>query len=562
MALCAGAVSSCEESEVSVIVYDSTGIVFNNLGYVADGVRDGWFQIVVYDRFCPYTSDLAHATKNRAIKTVTLPLDRLDDKSLKKQIFAPIGDLDKKGYGFAAYVKDAQCGVVASGCVNANLAKHRKISIRVENDQQDEPLSRCVEHEACYQGECRDNPDGVWFGKQDVIDPDKCDFELLDTGEFIHLYNGSAKKYIGPALVSTNKGFVVVYIAVGAEGEPHPRVMSWLLRSQGFPVISTYLLTDEENRDLFSLSAAAVPEGISVGGIVMTTESSSCDRAPCIRAYLLSDEGGPRIVTSVRFSGLEALPNPKAAPKSLAWNYSEKVWITGVALENRKFHVFRGNPEYEPPVDLSGWIEQEDVKDSISSLLVDSSSRAFATLAVTNAPSIRVGVSSSVFPARLLGDNHEDAIKKDTLAAGSQVSAVTVAASQHSVLAAYVTNNSSDLSWKIYPASSNEDGALTSTTLPVAPVYLDATSTNSPDTFLAAAGIAQNIFLVKLGASATHHSLSEILARADGPLLSMFKGKQLAIGRRGNQVLVTWLNAPGESGTNAGGYARFHCRSK
>lgn len=121
----------------------------------------------------------------------------------------PVGDLKKGVYAFAAVARGADCGVVASGCVEVDLAVEREI--RVPLDVLTTPTGACGAEAECSAARCVPSRDSTKLGTG-------CSLALLGAGPLGDALSSTGESVSGPAIAATADGFLVAYREVDNEG--------------------------------------------------------------------------------------------------------------------------------------------------------------------------------------------------------------------------------------------------------------------------------------------------------------------------------------------------------
>lgn len=122
-----------------------------------------------------------------------------------------IGDLDRGSYAFAAVARGEDCGVLATGCVEANVGKDD--SVRVSMTTNETPTGACGIGSACQAARCvpaNDNKDPS-VGAQ-------CSLELLGAGPLANPVGGAGTQVSAPAISATPSGFVIAYREIDPNG--------------------------------------------------------------------------------------------------------------------------------------------------------------------------------------------------------------------------------------------------------------------------------------------------------------------------------------------------------
>jgi hypothetical protein len=116
-----------------------------------------------------------------------------------------IGTLKKSSYAFAAAARGSDCGVLATGCTQADVTEARDVSITLVDTSSS--TAACVAGEACVGGRCipSSNPDDPTIGAG-------CSMQLVGAGPLgLPLELSGSDTASAPAVVVTETGFLVAY---------------------------------------------------------------------------------------------------------------------------------------------------------------------------------------------------------------------------------------------------------------------------------------------------------------------------------------------------------------
>ncbi len=125
------------------------------------------------------------------------------------------GDLDRGTYAFAAVARDVNCGVLAIGCSEVDVAKSDRISISMRAT--DSPTGACEKGSVCSAARCVPVSDN----KNPTVGAE-CSLELLGAGPLAQSL-GSETMLSAPAVAATPTGFVIAYREIDSAGS-NPRV--------------------------------------------------------------------------------------------------------------------------------------------------------------------------------------------------------------------------------------------------------------------------------------------------------------------------------------------------
>jgi hypothetical protein len=120
-----------------------------------------------------------------------------------------IGDLKKGNYAFAAVARRDDCGIIASGCVEVDVASERSVALNLEPVAQ--PTGACGGEAKCSSARCVPSPDNDKLGAG-------CSLALLGAGPLGNALSQNGEYVSGPAITATPTGFLVAYREVDNEG--------------------------------------------------------------------------------------------------------------------------------------------------------------------------------------------------------------------------------------------------------------------------------------------------------------------------------------------------------
>jgi hypothetical protein len=169
-------------------------------------------EITVFKKGCPSDADLAAGL---TLGNTDYP-PAFDGVAPKGEALPGVGDLDKGKYGFAAILRDANCGVIGFGCTEADLKSIREVRIAVrawtQPDQNKlcEPLkgNGCAAGRICDNGSCIAPTDGGSEGSGQG-----CDLTVKAAGELppLSATDGGSVQLSGPVVAASSAGFVIGY---------------------------------------------------------------------------------------------------------------------------------------------------------------------------------------------------------------------------------------------------------------------------------------------------------------------------------------------------------------
>lgn len=232
--------------------------------------RATWLEFDVFPNGCPDAQTLGTGVYSGALQTQVVPKD---------QALEPIGDLDPGSYGFAALLRDQDCGIVALGCTNADLKKIRSITIVVGPVLVgNEPGSVAACPGACNAGRCSGPgvDGGAGSGGSSGAggaggssgtggggaggsggSPGGCTFDVVGKPGALPSPIEIGATVTGPAAVSTPTGFIVGYRDLSANGMKDRTVL--------VPVGAESTSTAPIFRDLTPCAGAQVDLGVGMG---------------------------------------------------------------------------------------------------------------------------------------------------------------------------------------------------------------------------------------------------------------------------------------------------------
>jgi hypothetical protein len=156
-----------------------------------------WMEIGVLSDACPSSAQLAGGLPRSGM------LERI--AFAKGNTNPPtVGDLQRAPYAFATVARDGNCGVVATGCVVADLNKARDVSISLDATEQ--PTATCTSAESCVFGQCAPR-----LGSDNPTMGAGCSMQLVGAGPLGDPLIGGGETVTAPALAVSETGFLVAY---------------------------------------------------------------------------------------------------------------------------------------------------------------------------------------------------------------------------------------------------------------------------------------------------------------------------------------------------------------
>ncbi len=122
-----------------------------------------------------------------------------------------LGDLARASYAFAAVARGEDCGVLATGCTEANVDKTDSVKVSMTATQP--TTGACGLGSSCEAARC--------VPANDNKDPSvgaACSLELLGAGPLANPVGGAGTQVSAPAIASTPSGFVIVYREIDPGG--------------------------------------------------------------------------------------------------------------------------------------------------------------------------------------------------------------------------------------------------------------------------------------------------------------------------------------------------------
>ncbi|HVJ88421.1 MAG TPA: hypothetical protein VM580_01380, partial [Labilithrix sp.] len=111
-----------------------------------------------------------------------------------------LGTLPRARYAFAAVARDANCGVLASGCRSVDIGDADTIDIGINAVA--EPTGACTTGSVCEAAKCVPESGNVRAG---------CSLELVGAGPLLNFANDEGTVLSAPAIAPTSTGFVIAY---------------------------------------------------------------------------------------------------------------------------------------------------------------------------------------------------------------------------------------------------------------------------------------------------------------------------------------------------------------
>ncbi len=223
------------------------------------GANPTWIEIGAFPNACPAPEELAGG----------LPPSGLAGRvAYPASSPVPFGLLDTGKYGFAAIARRDDCGVVATGCSNADVAKSRSIDIALDPNGGDPDASACTTGLVCQNARCVPPTNGD--------DPNAgagCSMVLVGAGPLPESLDGGPF-VTAPAIAPlASGGFLIVY-AEYLDADGTERVTLQPIDSGGGALAPDQQVLDGHCPAQSSIDAAGLVMGTSSGLAVLS-------RPPC-----------------------------------------------------------------------------------------------------------------------------------------------------------------------------------------------------------------------------------------------------------------------------------------
>lgn len=483
-----------------------------------------------------------------------------------------VGDLPKEKFGFAAVLRDENCGVIGFGCTNADLENTKKIIVAVrawatpagKNDPSAycTPLTGggCPPAKVCSNGNCK---------KTNEDDAGGCTLSVAAGGKLpAPVVEGASVS--GPAITATDTGFVMAYRDQDT--------------STGFPRVIVYYVSDggePGNPGKFDLAGCTTKElkdGVGAtyagGGGLITTSLPNCDATKGAGAVFLpfddtgnvSNAAGPQ---NPAFNELTMGPISSVAPGAAEGDF-EVVYRTVTSQPAIERVVLTGS-EFKSGVSIVHPFGDGDYPFG----LVATSTQVRALLAP-------VGTDVQVLIGNKVGDTLDTAPSTLTLPGGGSWAALTAWSSR--VAAAVPASSGIALKVGQLGSSGGETGSPE-----IASLTVGTTSATS-----GALAVLRNHLFVAQGRAGgiTLHNLENANGTINPPAtgssggdggsseggsskpagsvdlqtnlgeatLANFGGTQMAMAAARNRVAIVWLTKPKLGDTDpTGGWALLRC---
>lgn len=178
-----------------------------------------------------------------------------------------IGDLRKGNYAFAAVARGADCGIVASGCAEVDVASESEVAITMEPVQGNP--GACGANAKCSAGRCVPSNDNETVGAG-------CSLALLGAGPLGEAFLPSSEYVSGPAIVASPGGFLIAYREAEPDGTARLTLLPIDAGGGALPPLSSARLNGGLLRDYCAeaapsqIDSAAFVLGASGGTVVLS----------------------------------------------------------------------------------------------------------------------------------------------------------------------------------------------------------------------------------------------------------------------------------------------------
>ncbi len=543
-----------------------------------------WVEVDVFDGGCPSSEVL---TSGKAAASA-----RYSERRKYPDQLPAIGELDTKTYGFAALLKDKDCGIVGVGCTNANLEHIRNVTVVVGGVMSGDtlaPQAACPGQ--CSEGACSGpggsggsggasgsssgGKAGAAAGKGGsgggsggagggVGGGGGCDLALISKGT-LPAPIGLGATIGGPAIVATKSGFVVGYRNSTAGGAMDQLVLMALGADGG--------ANPPQKNDVAACTSPTSPLDSGVGLAMNATGTlglAAISRPPCL-------EGGAGGAGGAGGGGAGGATEKGAGLTFVTFNegavQQQSLFLQGQdtfpAISLVSNHAIARVPdtvsdEFRIVYTQAKIAKTFNVKGVNSSSAFDDilpglTGTTFATTTSTNdtLASIADGTGSGGSG----GGGTQLALKVNdkTIFRDAAVQVAPWAYGERTLVA--TRSNAGEIGWVVLRQDAS---TVASATLPMSGYKsVDATVAADRLVFVVGQSLGFKIITVE-GASGTPATAVEqtlALSKAELPDLASFDGTQLAVASGNGRVAVAWASrnqlAPSDP---TGGYAIFRCQ--
>lgn len=490
-----------------------------------------------------------------------------------KSALPEVGDLPKEKFGFAAILRDEECGVIGFGCTNADLENTKKIIVAVrawatpagKNDPSAycTPLTGggCGPGLSCVSGNCK---------KVNDDDAGGCTLSVAAGGKLpVPLVPGA--RVTGPAITATDTGFVMAYRDQDTESAAL-RTIVYYVSDAGAPESPVAF-------DLLGCVGKEPTDGVGAayaGGFgLVTTSLPNCDSTKGAGAVFLP------------FDDL-GLVSGAAGPQNPLSNELTMGPVSSVApgSSENDFEVIFRSVTSAPAIERAVW-HGSNFKEGVT-IVRPFGDGDFPYALVATSPQVRAFLApiSATETQILIGSRVSDTLQ--TLGTVSfPVAASWAAMTAWSDRVAAVVPASSGVTLKVAELGSaaGESGS------PVTEIVPSATIGTGASTFAVLAALRTHLFIAqaRAGGITLHHlqdATGNIITTSGGgsgdsgsdagggsgsesielqtnlgeATLANFSGTQLAMAAARNRIGIVWLTKPKlADGDPTGGWALLKC---
>ena len=536
-----------------------------------------WVEFDVFEGGCPSPAVL---TSGKAAEGAIYSERRAYPEELP-----PVGELDAKTYGFAAILKDQDCGIIGVGCTNANLERIRSVTVVVGgvlNGDMLAPQAACPG--MCNSGACTGGgmagaggaggASGGSGGKAGTGGGaggasggqagtggsgggggggGGCDLALVSKGTLpAPIVVGATVG--GPAIVATKSGFVVGYRNFTSTGNMDQLVLMALGADGG--------ANPPQKNDVAPCASPTVPVDSGVGLAMNGTGTlglAAVSRPPC-KEMGSGGAGGATSVTkgagltfvsfnegavqqqSLFLQGQDGFP-----PITLVSNHS----ITRVSnTVSDEFRVVYTQSKSAQAFNVKGVSASSAFADAIPGVM----GTTFATTSATN--------DVTTYAADSTGDGGTQLAVKvldKTIFRDAAIQVAPWSYGERTLLAS--RNNAGDVAWVVLGKDAASIGGAM---LPMSGYKsVDATVAADRLVFVVGQNLGFKVMTIT-GASGTPATAVEqtaTLTAKEIPDLASFDGTQLAVASGNGRVAVAWASRNQLAQSDpTGGYAIFRCQ--
>lgn len=537
-----------------------------------------WVEVDVFDGGCPSSTVL---TSGKAAEGAVYSERRKYPDELPA-----IGELDTKTYGFAAILKDQDCGIIGVGCTNANLERIRSVTVVVGgvlNGDTLAPQAACPGQ--CSEGACggtgaggssggaggssggsggkaggaggstggKAGSSGASGGSGGAGGGGGCDLALIAKGT-LPAPIGLGATVGGPAIVATKSGFVVGYRNFTSGGAMDQLVLMALGADGG--------ANPPQKNDVAPCAspASAVDSGV---GLAMNASGTlglaAVSRPPC-KEMGSGGSGGAATVT--KGAGLTFVSFNEGAVQQQSLFLQGQDGFPAIALASNhaiarvpntvsdEFRVVYTQSKSAQAFNVKGVSASSSFAEAIPGLM----GTTFATTSATN--------DVAAYAADGTGDGGTQLavkIQDKTIFRDAAIQVAPWSYGERTLLAS--RNNAGEVAWVVLGKDASVVG---SATLPMNGYKsVDATVAADRLVFVLGQNLGFKILTIQ-GAAGTPASAIEqtaTLTSTELPDLASFDGTQLAVASGNGRVAVAWASRNQLAQSDpTGGYAIFRCQ--